>query len=172
MATNKRDRLTPAVLDDMIQRYKVDGMTGDELVKYLKVKHGITMSRRLVGEVIRQQMEARSIASIRAIGPKLELVMDDQIDKLLKFQNFCLDNALEIWRNLPDRERNTAKNAFKFFEGFQKSQAQTFIVNGMSEAAKAGQTMDDISHKLDKKLEKLMEAVNSTDEDTQPEGEK
>jgi len=169
MAT--RHRITPEIGAELIEMYTT-GTSHEELSKHLKVKHGLSMTRRLVADWMRDQMEARSIASMRAVGPKVELVMGKEVDELLRFKGFCLDTALEIWRNLPEAQKNTAKNAFKFLEAYQKATAQVFVLHGIAEASKAGQTMDEISHKLNEKFDRLTQAVDAISEDPQPEGDK
>jgi len=167
----KTRAITPEIGAELLDLYDCHGYDDDELIKHLKVKHNITMGRRTIGEWRQKQKQARSIASMRAVGPKVELVMGDQIDKLLKFQSFLEDQFLETWRRLPDSEKHNGKTLFKYADNLQKVNAQIFMVHGLHIVAKAGTTMDDISHKFDEKFDKVLKAVNSTDEDTQPEGD-
>lgn len=154
--------ITTEIGEELMNLY-AQGYTADELIKWLKNHHGITMSVRGMNAYRQRQYEARSIASMRAVGPKIELVMGDEIDKLLRFRTFCEDQFMEIWRNLPERERNSSKTMFKFMEGMQKAQAQIFMVGGLNIVAKAGTTMDVLTQQWNDKLDRL---VNPTKDDT------
>ena len=144
------------------------GADDHALQKHCKEKLGFHVSVRALCDWRNAQLEARGVAALKAAAPKIELVVDQEIDELLKFKGFCLDTALRIWKQLPAKEKYTARNAFKFLVAYQRAQAQVFILHGLSEAAKAGQTMENIGDKINERLERLSAALTTADEDTQP----
>lgn len=171
--------ITTEIGEELMGLY-AQGYTDAELIKWLKNHHGIPMSVRGMNAYRQRQFEARSIASMRAVGPKVELVMGDEIDKLLRFKTFLEDNVMDIWRNIPKEHLHNPKVLLKFIDAYQKAQNQILMLHGIDLTTKAGVKMEDIQSRIAERLERLAEGptesptespIEATNEDTQPDRE-
>jgi len=173
-------RITPEIGQELLTMDST-GATSAMMCRHLFTAHGIRMSPATLNRWRADQRDIKSIASLRAISPRIELVMSNEVDELLKFKDFCFNTFVEVWKRLPDTEKYNQKTALKFLDAYQKAQAQVMVLHGLEAAARAGQTLDDATAALNEKLARYVTATNTaidatftpdtTDEDMEPQGD-